>query len=304
MTEPLFAGAVLLDKPSGPTSHDMVKEIRKLLGITRVGHTGTLDPMASGLLVVLVGRATKLAEYVPSDPKVYRGTVVLGVTTDTMDMEGRVIERRTCLAAPEEVEGVFRSLVGELEQEPPLFSAAKYRGRPLYSYARKGEEVPRRRRRVKVYDFRLEDWRPSGSSVEADFQVSCSPGTYVRELASRVGDMLGCGGALGALRRLASGPFRVEEAVTVEALRTEAAKGVLQLMRPLEVLRGRRVLGLREEHQRVARNGAPLRADMLESGLEGVAEGEVVAVTWRGELVGVYAVRREGPYVLFPRRIL
>lgn len=303
MVETVCAGALLLDKPPGPTSHDMVEAVRRLSGILRVGHTGTLDPMASGLLVILLGRATKLAGYVPDDPKVYRGTMVLGLTTDTMDMEGKIIERHTCRAAPEEVSRVMESMVGELEQEPPLYSAAKYKGRPLYSYARRGEEPPRRKRRVRVYGFRLQGWRAVGGLVEVDFTVSCSPGTYVRGLASMVGERLGCGGALSALRRLASGPFRVEEALTPEELTNMVDKGDLPLLSPLQALRGYRVLPLKESCAKAARNGVPLREEMLEEGLGDAAAGELVAVARGGELVGLYSVEDRGSRILRPRRI-
>lgn len=303
MVETLSAGALLLDKPPGPTSHDMVEAVRRLSGISRVGHTGTLDPMASGLLVILLGKATKLAGYVPDDPKVYRGTMVLGLITDTMDMEGRILERRPCEAAPEEISRVMESMVGESEQEPPLYSAVKYRGRPLYIYARRGEEPPRRKRKVRVYDFRLQGWRAAEGLVEADFTVSCSPGTYVRGLASTVGERLGCGGALSALRRLASGPFRVEEALTAEELKHMVEKGDLPLLSPLEVLRGYRVLRLKEGCGKAARDGVPLREEMLEEGPGDARGGELVAVARDGELVGLYVVEEGRTRVLRPRRI-
>ncbi|WP_287155123.1 tRNA pseudouridine(55) synthase TruB [Candidatus Solincola tengchongensis] len=300
MAERSVDGLVLLDKPPGPTSHDLVQEVKKRLGAGKAGHAGTLDPQASGLMVVLTGRATRLAPFVPGDPKVYEGTVILGLETETLDLEGKVTSRSAFRGSEEEVRRAVRSLVGSFDQEPPRFSAVKHRGKPLYYYARRGEEVPRKPRRVEVYESELLAFRPGEGEV--DFRVSCSPGTYVRELAQRLGKSLGCGGTLARLRRLASGPFRIEEALTLEELSLRVERGEPGLLSPLEALRGLGVAELRQDGIRAARHGAPLMPEMLEEWKEWT-EGEFLAVTWKGELVGVYEVEGK-PMRLRPMRLM
>lgn len=294
-------GLVLLDKPPGPTSHDLVQEVKRRVGAEKAGHAGTLDPQASGLMVVLTGKATRLTPYVPGDPKVYEGTVILGLETDTLDLEGEVVSRGDFLGDEEEVREAVHSLVGGFEQEPPRFSAVKHRGKPLYYYARRGEEVPRRPRQVEVYEVEMLAFRP-GDPVEVDLRLSCSPGTYVRELAQRLGKLLGCGGTLARLRRLASGPFRLEEAMTLEELSLRLERGEPGLLNPLEALRDLKVAELRRDGFRAARHGAPLTPEMLEE-WGAWARGEVLAVTWKGELIGIYEVGARLNR-LYPKRLM
>ncbi len=296
------SGLVLLDKPSGPTSHDMVQKVKRRIGAGKAGHAGTLDPLASGLLVVLIGRATRLAPFVPGDPKVYQGTVILGLETDTLDLEGEVVSRTPFEGDEDRVREAVLSLVGTFEQVPPLYSAVKHEGKPLYYYARRGEEVPRKPRRAEVYAAEMLDFRPVEGGAEVDLRVSCSPGTYVRELAQRLGKRLGCGGTLAGLRRLASGPYRLEEAVTLEELDLKLKEGVKVVLPPLEALRGYRRAELRREGLKAALHGAPLTRDMLDGSWEW-AVGETLAVTYRGELIGVYEVR-SGPTHLRPRCVM
>jgi len=297
-------GLVILDKPSGPTSHDLVDEVRRFLGVPRIGHTGTLDPMATGLLLVLVGRATKLQAYIPGDPKIYQGTVALGVSTDTMDAEGRVTEVVPYAGDKSEVEKALCSLVGEREQVPPMYSAAKHRGKPLYYYARRGKEVDRKSRRVRIYGAEMTAFRRSGGGAEVDFTLSCSPGTYVREIASSLGEMLGCGGSLARLRRVASGPFTIEEAMTLRGLRARALAGQEFLLAPLQALRGYPRLELRREYERRARNGAPLSPDMFLEAGDDFSAGERVAVAVGGDLIGVYERAQDEPRLLRAKRLL
>lgn len=294
-------GLVLLDKPSGPTSHDLVQEVKRVLGARKAGHAGTLDPQASGLLVVLTGGCTRLAPYVQGDPKVYEGTVILGLETDTLDLEGEVVSERAFQGTEEEVRDALLSLTGSWDQLPPLYSAAKHRGRPLYYYARRGEEVPRRPRRVRVYGVEMISFRVDGRA-EVDFRVSCSPGTYVRDLARRLGEMLGCGGTLGRLRRLASGPFKVEEAVSLEEFALRAREGRQVVRPPLDALRGYERAELRKEGLRAACHGAPLTAGALVTWKD-LEEGKILAVTCNGRLVGVYEAVTDPPRLL-PRCII
>ncbi len=229
-------GLLLVDKPSGPTSHEVVAQVRRLLRARRVGHAGTLDPAASGLLLVLVGRATRLAPYLDDEPKRYVGRLQLGLRTDTDDTtgatlavhEGRWPDRVQVLAAAQRFVGTF-------PQVPPRFSARKVRGRPLYAWARRGEPREGAPRQVTVHRFRL---APSGGERLWDFEVEVSSGTYVRALARDLGDALGTGGVLVALRRVAVGPWRVEQAVALETRvgRDRLAERLREALLPLEAI--------------------------------------------------------------------
>lgn len=298
-------GLLLLDKPIGPTSHDMVDAVRGLLGTRRIGHCGTLDPMASGLLVILVGRATKLEPYIPGDPKVYRGSVLLGVETDSMDMEGNIVSRGSYDGGEDRVEEVFRSLHGELEQVPPMYSAVKHKGKPLYKYARIGETVPRRSRKVRIYDISMEGLRHEAEGVAVDFTVSCSPGTYVRELAYRVGSTLGCGAALRELRRVSSGPYDVRDAMSIDELSGYVDRDSLELMGMSEAVSGLEKTFVLRDAVRAVSNGAPLSEEMVESVDDGVRKGDTVAVMSPDlQLLGFHTVVRDKPFSSRARRII
>ncbi len=219
-----FDGVLLIDKPTDHTSHDVVARIRGILRMKRVGHAGTLDPMATGLLVVLLGKATKLSQYLMSVDKCYTGSVKLGQITNTQDAEGEVLETRPVPELSEEqVRAALRGMVGDQYQIPPMFSAIKIKGQPLYKAARAGEEVEREPRFIRVKRFELTRWAAPDT---LDFSVDCTKGTYVRTLAHDLGQKLGCGAHLSALRRISSGALNVDRAVTLEAL---------QKMTPAEV---------------------------------------------------------------------
>lgn len=201
-------GLLLLDKPKGMTSHDVVDAVRRTLGTRKVGHAGTLDPMATGLLLVGAGRATRLLRFFGDLPKVYEGTARLGVETDTLDADGTVVRSSPVDVSRAQVEAAVAARVGESMQRPPAYSAVKVGGRKLYESARAGEtvEAPRRRIRVDAFEVRSFDGR------DVEFGVTCSGGTYVRVLAADVGTALGCGAHLTRLRRTAIGPYRVDDA--------------------------------------------------------------------------------------------
>lgn len=213
----LVEGILLVDKPSGPTSHDIVSAVRRLSGTRRVGHTGTLDPLATGLLAICIGRATRLAEYLSGQRKSYETTVRLGQETTTYDSEGEIVSERPVTVSEGEIAaalGVFR---GTISQVPPLYSAIKIDGKPLYRHAREGNEVERPARTVTIHELDLVRWR----APLLEMQIVCSSGTYVRSLAHDLGRALDCGGHVKALRRTAIGSFVVEEAVSLEALDEE-----------------------------------------------------------------------------------
>jgi tRNA pseudouridine55 synthase len=201
-------GLLLVDKPGGVTSHDVVDAVRRATGTRKVGHAGTLDPMATGLLLVGVGRATRLLRFLGDLVKTYEGVARLGVETDTLDAEGSIVRTAPVEATREDVERAVGSLVGRRMQRPPAYSAVKVGGRKLYEAARRGEELQAPSRPIHVEAFEVLGFE----SPEVSFTVRCSAGTYVRVLVADVGSALGCGAHLIRLRRTAIGPFRVEDA--------------------------------------------------------------------------------------------
>ena len=208
-------GALLVDKPAGPTSHDVVDAVRRRFGIKKVGHCGTLDPNATGLLILVLGRGTKLSEKLMSDDKVYEGAIKFGETTDSYDGDGELV---ASLPVPpltlEQLNTAAVEFVGDLMQTPPMVSAVKKDGVPLYKLARKGVEVPREPRLIHVYSFRFGKYEePLGY-----FRIACTKGTYVRSLAHELGQKLGCGAHLTALRRVTSGKFDVAESAPLGAV--------------------------------------------------------------------------------------
>lgn len=219
------AGFLVVDKPVGWTSHDVVDAARRWFGVRRIGHLGTLDPLATGVLPLAVRQATKLAPFMGEGPKVYVGTIKLGVATDTFDAEGRVTHQHDG-PLPDEatVRAALEAFRGESEQLPPMYSSVKKDGVPLYRLARKGEEVEREPRRITVHEISMPHYTPPEIGVE----VSCSPGTYVRSLAADLGERLGCGAHLSSLRRTRSGVFHLDQARTPEALDVLAGEGGLE----------------------------------------------------------------------------
>ena len=206
-------GALLIDKPAGPTSHDVVNELRRRFQIKKVGHAGTLDPNATGLLIILLGRGTKLSEKLMSSDKVYEGTVKFGEETDSYDVDGELVASLPVMPMTlEELNEAADSFVGDIMQEPPMVSAVKQGGVPLYKLARKGIEVERKARLIHVYTYRFSKYEePIGW-----FKVACTKGTYVRSLAHDLGQKLGCGAHLQTLRRTTSGRFEVNDAIPFE----------------------------------------------------------------------------------------
>jgi tRNA pseudouridine55 synthase len=298
-------GLLLVDKPTGPTSHDVIKALRCLLENKKVGHTGTLDPLASGLLVALVGTATKLAPFIPGDPKIYEGSMILGKTTDTLDIEGKVLSESNYKRGPEIVISAMESLVGEIEQSPPMFSAVKYQGKPLYHYARKGEDVPRRRRKVHLYNVEMVGFNDALIKPQCDFRLSCSTGFYVRVFISRIGEILGCGATLSRLRRISSGPFRVEQALSLEELSRRFNSGEKQFLSIAQALERFKGVVVGESVEKAARNGAALEGNMIMSMEEGIETGETIIVLTTGnEVIGLHEVLAVNPLETKPQRIL
>ncbi len=209
-------GILVVNKPQGITSHDVVARVRRIFRIRRVGHAGTLDPLATGVLVILLGKSTKLFNKFQSLDKAYRATLKLGVTTHTADILGKVIEQRPYVGITQaKIEEVFQKFIGEIEQTPPMVSAVKIGGKRLYKLARKGIAVDRKPRVIRINTLRLINFVDSA----VEFYVECSKGTYVRQLAEDMGRALGCGACITQIERTKVGDFAIEQAVKLEDLK-------------------------------------------------------------------------------------
>ena len=229
-------GVLLLDKSLGLSSNHALQAARRLYNAEKAGHTGTLDPLATGLLPLCFGEATKFSGELLNADKRYVATVQLGVTTDTADAEGAVLESRPVEATCSEVEAVLAGFVGDIEQVPPMYSALKRDGKPLYEYARAGIEVERAARRISIHELRLLDGCDGLASGRFVFEVRCSKGTYVRTLAADIGDRLGCGAHLAALRRTGIGTLDVGQAHSLEMLEAMTAEARDALLLPPDSL--------------------------------------------------------------------
>jgi tRNA pseudouridine55 synthase len=299
------AGVYLIDKPSGITSLDAVRRLKKLIAPVRIGHTGTLDPLATGLLLICVGEATKLVPYMELEPKKYEGSLQLGLVTDSWDVTGNVVERGAIPPlSRDRLTEVFGELEGLQYLDPPSFSAIKHKGRPLYAYARKGVTVEAPPRETRIEDFRL-------LGREEDilaFELTCSRGTYVRAVVHAMGRRLGCGACLRTLRRLQCGRFKIEDALPLE----EAASFIEQrrqeevLLPPARVLDHLDAYEVAGPSEKKVLHGSPLREGDLRSGetLRGRL-GERVRVMVQGDLAAV-AEARSDPLGVFlqPIRVL
>lgn len=208
-------GIIVVNKPNGLTSHDVVDQVRRKFKMRRVGHAGTLDPLATGVLVMLLGRATKrFAEFSMLD-KAYRAVLILGTSTDSADIQGRIIQKRPYRhITRDRIEDIFRTFEGEIDQVPPMVSAVKVKGKKLYHLARKGIEVKRPSRRIRIHCLKLLGFHPP----EVEFYLECSKGTYVRQLAEDIGKILECGACITRIERTKVGSFSIEDAVKIEDL--------------------------------------------------------------------------------------
>ncbi len=235
---PGLDGILVIDKPIGPTSHDVVALVRRLAATKRVGHGGTLDPFASGVLAIFLGKATRVVEFHLADDKGYRATVCFGATTTTDDLEGEMTPSEGPAPSRADVEAALSAFLGPIRQRPPAFSAIKVAGRRAYAMARAGETVELAEREVTIHALALIDWDDTDPARPiAIMDVRCSAGTYIRALARDLGERVGNAGYLGALRRTTSGPFAETEAIPLDAVRAAAAEGpagLVPLLRPLD----------------------------------------------------------------------
>ncbi len=223
-------GVLNVCKPAGPTSHDVVNSVRRIFSQKRVGHAGTLDPMATGVLVICLGKATRIVEYLTATRKQYRAVLTLGVTTDTQDSTGnRISEQDASNLTIDEIRTAAATFLGEIEQTPPMISAIKYQGKPLYKHAREGKTIERAPRTVTIYSIEVNPLNsPEGTATtQVELCVKCSSGTYIRTLCEDIGDVLGCGGMMSALQRTQVGRFALDSAVSIQDMERAREDGTL-----------------------------------------------------------------------------
>jgi tRNA pseudouridine55 synthase len=283
-----ISGIFNIDKPAGWTSFQVVSLVRRLSGVRRVGHAGTLDPSATGVLVVCLGQATRLIEYMMAATKVYRAEVRLGITTDTLDATGKPVSQADpSNIGRQQVEEALTAFVGEIDQVPPMFSALKHNGEPLYRYARAQRQVERQARRVTIHRLQLLAFQPPLATIE----VECGKGTYIRALAHDLGQQLGCGAHLAALARLQVGPFALDDACSLPELEAAFQEDRWQsLLHPADAaLPSWPAVTLSEAQERAVRFGQCLAADSLDpSPAQAVENGQLCrAYSPRGQLVAI-----------------
>jgi tRNA pseudouridine55 synthase len=273
-----MSGVLVVDKPVGMTSHEVVQIIRRGTNIRRAGHTGTLDPRASGVLVILIGPAVRLSEYVSASDKRYQAVIRLGANTDTYDSDGRVTKTNPIEVTEEQFETELKKFIGEIEQTPPPYSAIKMQGRPAYEMAREGEEVEMQPRIINVYSLDVLEWAPPEVTVD----VHCSSGTYVRSLAYELGEKLGCGAMLTGLRRTKSGRFTLKDAVPLRKLieSFDSNSWYKYVIPAAEALAEWSALTLNNEQVEAIRHGHRISG-------EGKAGEMVRGITEQGELVAL-----------------
>ena len=268
-------GIVLIDKPLEFTSHDVVAKLRRKFNTKRIGHAGTLDPMATGLLVIAVGPATRFLQYLPLEPKVYQAVIRFGITTDSYDSEGEIVsEKDVPLDLAAQVQEVIPSFLGLQEQMPPMYSAVKVKGQPLYKYARQGIEMERKARRIHIERMDVTDVGEATVSVE----IECSGGTYVRTIAHDLGEAIGCGAYLQSLVRTQVGRFHLEDAKTIDSIAMDDMIPLKTALKPMAI----RVLSDLETMR--VRNGGSV-ANLIDAKDEFVALSEP-----SGEIISVAAV--------------
>jgi len=280
-------GILNINKPRGVTSFSIVKLVRSLTGVKRVGHAGTLDPMADGVLPICLGHATRIVEYLVGAPKVYAATVRLGAATDTYDSEGAVTNAGDWSAVTrEQVEAALLGFTGTIQQVPPAYSALKHEGKPLYQYAREGKSTPREARTVHVYTLELRSFAPP----LLEFYMEVGRGTYVRSLAHDLGEQLGCYALLEHLTRVRTGPFDVERALSLEAFQTAVeARTWEDLLQPVDfVLESWYAALLAEEHSNDVRQGRIVELEAASQGfLELPSDSKCRAYSDTGDFLAV-----------------
>ena len=259
-------GVLVVNKPEGITSHDVVGKIRKLYGTRKVGHTGTLDPLATGVLVILLGRAAKAAEYLVADRKTYKAKLTLGLTTDTEDITGKVLSESDAIPTFEQVLAACGKFIGKIKQIPPMYSALKVDGKKLYDLAREGIEIERQARDIEIFQL---ECTPTDKVNEYELLVECSSGTYIRTLCADIGATLGCGGVMSALHRVVAGGFSIENSHTLEELEALEINARFDLLAPTESLfEDCPKVNLPAFYEKLCRSGCEIYQNKIKTNLE------------------------------------
>lgn len=278
-------GILNILKPPGMTSHDVVSIVRKKLNIKKVGHTGTLDPNAAGVLPICIGKATKISQFLLEGKKKYRAELTLGIETDTQDIYGKVTKRYSITSTEEEIEKAILSFIGDYNQIPPMYSAIKIKGKKLYELARQGIEVEREPRKVKIYNIDIIDINTN----KILFDVLCSKGTYIRTLCSDIGKVLGCGGIMSFLIRTKSSDFSLDTTITLEEL--DEIEYVKKVLIPLDFpLKHMEKINVKPYYSKQVLNGSPILSSYLSNSLKIPLETKI-RVYLKDDFIGVGIVK-------------
>ena len=280
-------GIIIIKKEKGYTSHDVVAKLRGILHTKKIGHTGTLDPDAVGVLPVCIGKATKVCDLLTDKEKTYLAEVKLGITTDTLDMTGKTLTEKKVTVTPEEIERCLSSFRGEIQQIPPMYSAIKVNGKKLYELARQGKEIKRKPRKVTIYELLLRDMALANN--EFTIEVTCSKGTYIRSLCQDIGEKLGCGAAMKSLVRTRVGRFTLEKARTLGEMEALAKDGEVEtVLIPIDqVFDMYRRCDVQEPAMKFLRNGNLVKPEFCR--LKDIEDGEQVRIYGtEGEFYAIY----------------
>jgi tRNA pseudouridine55 synthase len=297
-------GILNIFKPRGISSHQVVREVRDILNIPKAGHTGTLDPSASGVLLICIGQATKIAEFLLGMRKHYQGDMILGVSTDSQDSEGKIVQEKKVETDIDEkrIKDIFRKYEGTISQTPPMFSAAHYKGKRLYHLARKGIEVKRNPKKVKIYQLNLINFNQKVNPI-VKFEVICSKGTYVRTLCNDIGDELGCGAHLSNLVRKKVGNFSIEDSLNLEELKKEKALGERYLISIDSALEELNKITIKSEAVKTVLNGGVISSEQIVEIPEGLKTGKnkfVKMFDVKGNLLSIgTSIKENGENIFF-----
>lgn len=296
-------GILNIRKEKGFTSHDVVAIVRKTLQTKKVGHTGTLDPDAEGVLPICVGKATKLSEIIMHGKKQYRAVVRLGITTTTEDASGEVLEQKPVVFDETEITNVVQQFVGEIEQIPPMYSAIKVNGKKLYELAREGKEIERKARNVTIHQMQITKFLPPD---RLEIQVDCSKGTYIRTLCSDIGKRLGCGAHMESLLRTETSGFTLENAITLDTLKEMAEQGQAEqaLLSMTEALKDYPQAVVSAKWEKMLYNGGKIHEHAYHCPQQLQAQEIVTVFDSHKNLVGLYQVQDEHELLLKPFRML
>lgn len=299
-------GVINVYKEKGYTSHDVVAIVRKTLNIKKVGHTGTLDPDAEGVLPVCIGQATKLADYIMAERKSYTAEITFGAETTTQDASGDIIKEYEYTFDENRLREVIDTFKGEQTQVPPMYSAIKINGKKLYEIAREGREIERKARKITVYDIRIAEINPPNKAI---IEIDCSKGTYIRSLCSDIGNKLGWGAFMSSLTRTASGKFKLNEAVKLDELKNAAERGEAEkfIIPPDDVLSGYKRVTVSEKADKYLYNGGKIYGGYLKYDKKPSDNEIVLGYDATGRLVGIYLYKfdeEKKTYFIKPVRLM